>query len=124
MKFWNSIKADIALTAITIREMYHLWRHSLRMKLAISLADMKQKAFNKRYFIMLMETTKGEKLVSINRDDLLRIKRKKWLPKNFGYLELEKEAFYQTDLSRNNKTTREERAAALKRYRRYIKKRN
>jgi hypothetical protein len=112
----------MAAIAVWAQKMYHLWRHSLRMKLAISLADMKQKAFNKRYFVMLMETSKGEKLVSINRDELVRIKRKKWLPKTFGYLELQQEAFYQTDLTRNNKATRQQRTAALRRYQKYIQK--
>jgi hypothetical protein len=112
----------MAAIAVWAQKIYYLRRHSLRMKLAISLADMKQKAFNKRYFVMLMETSKGEKLVSINRNELVRIKRKGWLPKTFGYLELQQEAFYQTDLARNNKATRHERAATLRRYRRYIEK--
>jgi hypothetical protein len=122
MYFWNSIKADTAFTLKWARKMHTLWRHSLRMKLAISLADMKQKAFNRRYHIMLMETPKGEKLVSITREDLNRLKRKKWLPKTFSHLDLEREAFYSTPLALNNKTPKQKRLAALKRYKRYIEK--
>jgi hypothetical protein len=88
----------------------------------MSLADMKQRATNKRYFIMSMETAGGEKLVSINRDDLQKIKRKKWLPKNFSYLDLERESWYQTDLKRNNSLTRQERNRAIKKYQIYIRK--
>jgi len=97
-------------------------RHAFKMSLAIRLADMKQKAFNKRYFIMLMETSHGDKLVSFNNNEFDSMKRKKWLPRTMSYLDLEKEAFYQTDLNRNNILSREERKKAREKYTHYAKK--
>ena len=104
-----------------IKQMYALWRQSIRMRLAISLADMKQRAFNRRYFIMTMQVGKAEKLVSVSRQDIVRLKRKRWLPRTFTYLQLEQECWYMTGLERNNKVTKEEREKALKRYRKYLK---
>ena len=117
----KGFKSDLIEFRNWIIEMYFLWRWSLRMKFAISLANMKQRAINKRYFVMSMELKNSEKLVSINRDDLIRLKRKKWLPKHFSYLDLEREAWYQTDLKRNNTLSKEERAKAIKRYLKYQK---
>ncbi|MDR2917836.1 MAG: hypothetical protein LBV72_00515 [Tannerella sp.] len=118
----KGLKQDLLEINGHLAKKYVLWRQSLRLKLAMSLADMKQRATNKRYYIMTMEVPKGEKLVSINRDDLNRLKRKKWLPKNFSHLDLERESWYQTDLKRNNSLTKEEQAKAMKRYRKYLKK--
>ena len=119
---FKAIVEDVREIIAWAKSMYLLWRKSLRMKLAISLADMKQKAFNKRYFIMTMQIGNTEKLVSVTRDDVVRLKRKKWLPKEFTHIELEQECFYMTDLSRNNTLSKEAREKALKKYRKYIKK--
>ena len=122
MKFVSKTsKSDIASIKHWLIEMYFLWRLSLQMRLAISLANMKQRAMNKRYFVMIMEVKGKDKLVSINRDDLVRLKRKKWLPKHFSYLDLERECWYQTDLKRNNSLSKEERKKAIKRYVKYQK---
>ena len=97
-------------------------RLSLKMGLAIRLADMKQKAWNKRYHVMLLELPGGDKLVSINNEDINRFKRKKWLPKKATMLDLKDSIFYSTPLNRNNKTSPEERRAAKDKYVRYAKK--
>lgn len=97
-------------------------RHALKMKLAIRLADMKQKAFNKRYFIMLLELPSGDRLVSINNDEFKKLKLKKWLPKDMSYLDLEDQSFYQTPLSKNNTVNKKERIRAKEKYLKYAKK--
>ena len=108
----------------TIKASLKLWVEALKLKLAIFLSDMKQRAYNKRYFVVLATVgiRKGKevnRLRSINNREFEYFKRQKLLPKKMTYLELQQKAFYQTDLSRNNTQTREERAKALKRYLNY-----
>jgi len=99
-------------------------RQAWKMNLAIRLADIKQKAFNKQYHIMLLCLPAGEKLVSVNHDDILRFKRKKWLPKDTTVFNLVhgESVFYSTPLNRNNKSTVEERRSAREKYVKYAKK--
>ena len=96
-------------------------RQGVKMNLAIRLADVKQKAFNKQYHIMLLELPVGEKLVSLNRDDIERMKRKKWLSKNVSFFDLKHSPsiFYSTPLERNNKSSAEERREAREKYLKY-----
>lgn len=47
-------------------------RHAIRLRLAIKLADMKQKAWNKQYFVIL---SPSDKLISINNLEVERLKR-------------------------------------------------
>ena len=100
--------------------MLRLWRLSVRLKLAVRMADMKQKAFNRRYYVMLLEYGGRDRLVSVSRDDINRFKRRKWLPKNFSHIDAQEAGFYQTDLSRNRLDSAEAREAALRKYRRYV----
>lgn len=97
-------------------------RHAIKMSLAIRLADMKQKAFNKQYHVMLMELPSGDKLVSVNRDEINNLKRKKWLPKNACMLSLRDSIFYSTPLNRNNTSTPGDRKVAKEKYLKYAKK--
>ena len=96
----------------------------MKMNLAIRLADIKQKAYNKQYHIMLLSLPVGEKLVSVNRDDILRLKRKKLLSKEISCFELihSESIFYSTPLNWNNKSTSEERKAARAKYLKYVKR--
>ena len=89
--------------------------------MAISLADIKQRAFNKRFFVVLLDTPKGDKLVSVSRSDIQGYKVRKWLPSELTYLDLEKKSFYQTPLCLNNKATAAERSKARERYFKYLK---
>ena len=102
--------------------MFYLWRKAFSLRLAIRLADMKQRAFNRRYYIMLLEFGGREKLVSVCRDDINRFKRKKWLPKDYSHLKASEDCFYMTDLSRNNTLSVEMREKAMRRYMRYAQK--
>ncbi|MCL2650308.1 MAG: hypothetical protein FWD60_04675 [Candidatus Azobacteroides sp.] len=99
-------------------------RQSVKMSLAIRLADIKQKAFNKQFHIMLLNLPAGEKLVSITRDDVERFKRKKWLPKDASFFSLKhsNSIFYSTPVSRNNKSTPQERKEAKEKYLKYAGK--
>jgi calcineurin-like phosphoesterase family protein len=99
-------------------------RHAVKMSLAIRLADLKQKAFNKQYHIMLLSLPGREKLVSVNRKDIERLKRKKWLPRNTSFFDLKHDGsvFYSTPLYRNNKSSPKERKEAKEKYARYAKK--
>lgn len=102
-----------------------LWIEAMKLKLAVYLSDIKQKARNKRYFVVI--ATVGidkngrpiDKLRSINNQEFKHLKRIGWLPKRMSYLELSEKCFYSTDLKRNNKQTKEERTKAMERYIRY-----
>ena len=99
-------------------------RMSVKMGLAIRLADVKQRAYNKQYHIMLLALPTGEKLVSLNKNDMARFKRKKWLPKNMSFFDLKHSdsIFYSTPLDRNNKSSAKERKEAREKYLKYAKK--
>jgi hypothetical protein len=94
-------------------------RHAIKMSLAIRLADIKQQAFNRQYHVMLLELPRGSTLVSVSRDDIQVFKRKKWLPRHLGAVELANSVFYSTPLCRNNKSTAEDRRLAKTKYLKY-----
>lgn len=52
-------------------------RHALRLKLAIRLANMKQKAWNKQYFVIL---SAENKLISLNSDEIDSLRKTKVYP--------------------------------------------
>jgi len=116
------IRDDFKELSVWLHNWFFYRRHAIKLRLAIALANMKQKAFNKRYFVVLAETTKGDKLVSINNKEFDALKRKRWLPKNMSCLELEESCFYQTALGLNNTTTTQQRKAAKEKYMKYAKK--
>jgi hypothetical protein len=103
----------------------HNWmfyrRHAVKMSLAIRLADIKQKAYNRQYHVMILSLPKGDSLVSVSRDDIQVFKRKKWLPKHLGAIELSGSVFYSTPAGRNNKSSAEERRLAKEKYLKYAK---
>ncbi len=110
---------------IMLNELYNwfrLWifykKQSAKMSLAIKLADIKQRAFNRQYHIMLLATPKGDRLVSVCRSDIEHLKRRKWLPKNISIFELthSDSVFYSTPLNRNNRSSHEERMSAKAKY--------
>jgi hypothetical protein len=97
-------------------------RQAFKMGLAIRLADIKQRAFNRQYHVMLLVLPTGEKLTSVSRRDIQLFKRKKWLPKKMGMVELERSIFYSTPVNRNNTSTPEDRRRAKEKYMRYARK--
>lgn len=131
MSVISIVRNDFKEYYIWLCNTFFYWRHSLKMSLAIRLADLKQKAYNRQYHVMLLELPKkingkvcyDNKLVSVCRSDIERFKRKRWIPKQIGMIELKQTSFfYSTPLNRNNKTTAEERKEAKKKYIRYAKK--
>lgn len=98
---------------------------AFKMKLAILLADMKQRAYNRRFFVVLITVgfnKKGipiERLRSIDNQQFKLFKRKGWLPKRMTTCDLQQKCFYATPLSKNNTLNKEERKAAINKYIRY-----
>lgn len=118
----NIIRADLKEALAALQNWLVYRRLSFKMGIAIRLADMKQRAWNKRYHVMLLELPVGEKLVSVNNLDIERFKRKGWLPKRMSMYDMRDSIFYSTPLNRNNKSTPADRAAAKERYIRYARK--
>ena len=100
---------------------------AFKLRLAIMLADIKQKARNRRFFVVLLATgidKKGKpvfKLRSVDNEDIKTYKRMGWLPRRMTTLEVDQKCFYATPLSRNNTGSREERQKAMDKYLRYQK---
>jgi len=120
----KEILSDLKEFGVWISNWFFYRRQSIKMTLAIKLADIKQKAFNRQYHIMLLSLPKGDKLVSVCRADIENFKRKKWLPKTTVMSELvhSNSVFYSTALNLNNKSTTEERKTAKEKYLKYAKK--
>lgn len=119
---FKEIISDLAEYKIWFNNWVFYRRHAIKMGLAIRLADIKQKAFNRQYHVMILELPQGNRLVSVSRSDIQMFKYKKWLPKHLGSIELSKSIFYSTPASRNNKSTAEERNLAKKKYLKYAKR--
>lgn len=115
------IYSDIKELLFNLGQWYYYWRQSLKMTMAIRLADIKQKAFNRQYVIGLLCLPKEDKLVSIHRDRFLQLQRIGLLPK-MKWNEYKRRAFYVTPLDRNNKSNPKERRKARERYLKYYKK--
>ena len=99
-------------------------RYSIKMGLAIKLAEIKQQAFNRQYHVMLIALPKGDRLTTISRDEINSLVRKKWLPKGTSLFDLTHSSsiFYSTPISRNNKSSHKDRKAAREKYLKYVKK--
>jgi hypothetical protein len=119
---FREIISDFKEFRFWLRNYMFYRRHAIKLKLAIMLADIKQKAFNKRYFVVLIEAQGRDRLVSINNAEFKIFKRRGWLPRKMGYLELEAGSFYQTAVGLNNRQSREQRDSARKRYLKYAGK--
>jgi hypothetical protein len=92
------------------------------MDIAISLADMKQKGWNRQFIVMLMSLPSGDRLVSIHRDKFLEYQRAGLLPKRLKWSDCKRMSFYRTPECRNNKATPQERKEAREKYIRYAKR--
>ncbi|MDR1562201.1 MAG: hypothetical protein LBS54_03805 [Dysgonamonadaceae bacterium] len=127
---FNGIKGFIRLLAndccevlVFVFEWLYYKRREWRMSLAIRLADTKQRAFNKRYHVMIFAPDGSkEKLISVNKAQIDYLKRKNLLPRKMGMIELSNSIFYSTPLTRNNRSTEHERTAAKEKYLRYCRR--
>lgn len=113
------ILSDIKDTINWWRKYTHTKRHAFKLKLAIRLADMKQSAFNKQYFVVL---TPGNKLIAINNNDVKMLKRNNLLDKRMDGMKLRKMSFYYTAFGQNNKMSKQEQLEAKHRYITYARK--
>ena len=111
---------------IWAKQIPFLISYSIKMKLAISLADIRQLAFNHRFFVI--SVIKGYRkdgspvrvLRSIDNDRFDLYRKAGLLPKHMSYLDLSKKSYYQTDLKRNNTQKLEARQKAMRQYRQYL----
>lgn len=113
------MKSDISIINF-LKQWFFLKRKSIQLSFAIRLCDLKQQAFNRRYFVML---DPNDKLISLSREDINRMKRLKMIQKNITHLDLMEKAFYFTPLSRNGKNgiSKEEQLKRRKIYMDYVK---
>lgn len=113
------IISDFKEAKDTIKEWLFYRRYSIKLSMAKKLADMKQAAFNKQYFVVLAP---NNKLVAINNKDVKTLKRKKMLNKHLSGLQLRDTCFYYTPINKNNSMNRSEQLEAKERYLKYAKK--
>lgn len=93
-------------------------RMGLRMQYAIRLADVKQRAYNKQYHIMLV----GRTLTSLTRDEFHILQRVGRFDRKLKWATVkERMVFYSTELNRNNTQSKEERKKAVAKYMEYAK---
>lgn len=110
-----------------LRMMFVMRTEAVKLRLAIYLSDIKQKARNRRFHVVLMQVGNNEngepitRLRSIDNQGFKYCKRKGWLPKRMTMVELEQKAFYSTPLSRNNTEKYDARKRAMRKYMRYQK---
>lgn len=101
---------------------FYYRRCGWKMSLAIRLADMKQRAFNRQYHVMLMELPRGDKLVSVSRQDIVKMKSKGWIDRKIRTIDLRDSIFYSTALCRNNKSSYADRENARRKYWKYARR--
>lgn len=115
-------KEDISFVQF-LKQWFLLKRKSIQLSLAIKLCDLKQQAFNRRYFVIL---DYNDKLISLSKEDINRMKRMRLINPGITHLDLMEKSFYYTSLSRNNTSgiSKEEQAKRREIYYRYIKKKH
>lgn len=106
-----------------IRQWIFLKKKSIQLTLAIKLCDLKQQAFNRRYFVIL---DYNDKLISLSKEDVNRMKKRRLIDKGITHLDLMEKSFYYTPLSRNDNTriSREEQKKRKENYIKFVKVRN
>lgn len=75
-----------------------LKKSSIQLSIAIRVAKQKQKAFNKRFYVM---PDYNGKLIALSKDDVNNLKRIKVMDKRVSHLDLMRECFYYTPLALN-----------------------
>lgn len=113
------MKEEISIIQF-LKQWFYLRRKSIQLSLAIRLCDLKQQAFNRRYFVILDH---NDKLISLSKEDINRMKRMRMIQKNVTHLDLMEKAFYYTPLSRNDSCalSLEERKKRRETYMKYIR---
>ena len=109
------------MKATNIKEFFFLLRKGIQLKIAVEVAKTKQKAFNKRFWVLPDE---NHKLRAICNTEIKWLKKHGFMNKKVTHLDLEKECFYYTPLSLNNDGTisKEEREKKKQEWIKYSKK--
>lgn len=115
-------RENISFTQFARHWLFLKWK-SIQLSLAIKLCDLKQQAFNRRYFVIL---DNNNKLISLSREDVNSMKRRRIIQKGITHLDLMEKSFYYTPLSQNNNgaISKEERAKKRRMYLQYVKVKN
>lgn len=103
-----------------IRLSLYLIKKSIALTLAIALANLKQKAFNKRFYVILDQK---DRLITLNNAEIKHLKQKGYLSKHLNHLDILEKSFYYTPATRNdtNRLTPEQRLHKRKLYLNYCK---
>lgn len=103
-----------------IKMYFYLLKKSIALSLAISFANLKQKAFNRRFFVILNH---NDRLITVCNNDIKRLKQKGYLSKNLTHYDVLEKSFYYTPVSRNNsdKITPQQRRRKRRLYLAYMK---
>lgn len=103
-----------------IKVYLYLVKKSIALSLAISFANLKQKAFNRRFFVILNH---NDKLITVCNIDIKRLKQKGYLPKHLTHYDILEKSFYYTPVFRNNsaKITPEQRRRKRRVYLAYMR---
>lgn len=104
-----------------IKSWLFLAKQSVRLWMAIKLCDLKQSAFNRRYFVIL---DSNDNLISLSREDVNRMKRRRMINKEVTHTKLMEDSFYYTKLSDNNSMTKDEMLKKKKLYFQYVSLKN
>ena len=104
----------------SVREFYNLWKQGVQLKIAIRVAETKQKAWNKRYYVLPDE--KG-KLRALCNADIKWLKKNGHMSQKVSHLDVMRECFYYTKSSLNdsNPISPEEREVKRKEWLKYNK---
>jgi len=86
----------------TISEYLKLLKRKFQLKIAAHVADVKQAAFNKRYYVLPDDK---HKLITLCRDDVKILKKYKMMKKSVDHMDLMRECFYVTKVSLNDNPT-------------------
>ena len=102
-----------------IQNWWFLKKKSIQLSAAIKLCNLKQKAFNRRYFVIFDH---NDKLISLCRDDIKQLKRMRKIQKGVSHIDLMENSFYYTPLSVNNDKamTKKDRLERQKTYFEYV----
>jgi hypothetical protein len=103
MTFRLKIREWVDLFFHDVYDYFAALHDAVRLHFAIKLADAKQRAYNKRYFVM---PDYLNKLTVINNNDIKWLKRAHLMRKQVSHLEIMRDCLYYTPLSRNDESSR------------------
>ena len=118
---FKRIASDFREIRDYVKDLYIVITSTIKIRLLIYMADLLQKAYNRRFFVSVIEKPEGERLKIFDKQMFNKFKRRGWMPKHMTVLELQQKCFYSTPLSRNNKIDKQQRKDAVKKYQQYSK---